>query len=142
MADKIRYHYELDVYKQAFAVAMEIFEVSKSFPNAEKYSMTDQIRRASRSVCSNITEAWRKRRYEAAFQLKLNDAEAEAPETQCWLQFAVACKYLERETAAALHKQYDVILGELVNMINNPEPWLLTKKRNGKKGKNGNGKKG
>lgn len=136
MAEKIRYHYELDVYKQAFAAAMEIFELSKSFPKDEKYSMTDQIRRCSRSVCSNITEAWRKRRYEAAFQLKLNDAEAEAAETQCWLQFAVGCKYLERETAANLHKQYDVILGELVNMINNPEPWLLTKKRNGKKGKN------
>jgi four helix bundle protein len=140
MSEKIRYHYELDVYKQGFAAAMEIFELSKSFPKDEKHSMTDQIRRSSRSVCSNITEAWRKRRYEAAFQLKLNDAEAEAAETQCWLQFAVECKYLQREPAAVLHKKYDVILGELVNMINNPEPWLLTKKRR-KNGK-GNGKKG
>ncbi|MGH7496967.1 MAG: four helix bundle protein [bacterium] len=127
LAGKIRFHFELQAYDESFAAAMEIFELSKGFPHAEKYSLTDQIRRSSRSVCANLAEAWRKRRYEAAFQHKLNDAEAEAGETQCWLQFAVQCKYLPREKAARLHKKYNAILGRLVRMINDPSPWLLTK---------------
>jgi four helix bundle protein len=84
----------LDVYRKAFDAAMRIFELSKSFPKEEKYSLTDQVRRASRSVCGYLAEAWRKRRYEAAFVSKLSDSEAEAAETQVWLEFAVKCGYL------------------------------------------------
>ncbi len=81
--------------------------------------MTDQIRKSSRSVCTNIAEAWRKRRYEAAFVSKLNDPEAEAAETQVWLEFAVKCGYLSREIGKELYEIYDRILGKLVTMINN-----------------------
>jgi len=81
----VRTHRDLEVYRLAFDAAMEVFEVSKTFPKEERYSLTDQMRRSSRSVCSNLAEAWRKRRYEAAFVLKLNDSEAEAAETQTWL---------------------------------------------------------
>jgi len=94
---KITQH--LEVYKRSFAAAMKIFELSKGFPAEEKYSLTDQIRRASRSVCTNQSEAWRKRLYRAHFASKLTDSEGEAAETQTWLQFAVECKYLSREVA-------------------------------------------
>jgi four helix bundle protein len=91
MRVQIQKHTELEVYKKAFDVAMVIFEISKSFPNEETYSLTDQIRRSSRSVCANLAEAWRKRRCKAAFVAKLSDSESEAAETQVWLQFAVEC---------------------------------------------------
>ncbi len=90
MAKKILAHYDIEAYKKAFKTAMDIFDLSKTFPKEEKYSLTDQIRRASRSVCANIAESWRKRRYEAAFISKLSDAEAEAAETQTWLAFAAS----------------------------------------------------
>jgi four helix bundle protein len=124
----IRSHRELEVYKMAFEAAMRIFELTKSFPAEERYSLTDQIRRSSRSVCANLTEAWRKRRYEGALLIKLSDAEAEAAETQTWLEFAVKCAYLTPETGRELYQTYDQILGKLVNMINNPTPWLMPKK--------------
>ena len=89
---------ELEVYKLAFEAAMEIFELSKKFPKEEIYSLTDQIRRSSRSVCSNLAEGWRKRKYEAVFINKLTDAESEAAETQTWLEFALACKYIDEDT--------------------------------------------
>ena len=131
----IQSHEELDVYQMAFKTAMRIFEVSKRFPREEMYSLTDQIRRSSRSVCGNVAEAWRKRRYEAAFVSKLNDAESEAAETQTWLQFAVECRYLAPETGAELRQTYDYIpstssghrIGKLVNMIVRPGPWLMTR---------------
>lgn len=125
MKQRIRTHKELDVYQMAFAAAMKIFELSKSFPKEEKYSLTDQIRRASRSVCTNISEAFRKRRYPAAFVSKLSDAEAEAAETQVWIEFAVKCEYLAKEIGDELDKTYDHILGKIVNMINHPEDWTL-----------------
>jgi len=121
-------HTELEVYKKAFAAAMEIFELSKNFPKDEKYALTDQIRRSSRSVCSNLAEAWRKRRYEAAFIAKLSDSEGEAAETQVWLQFAVECQHLNRDLAAKLYKTYDEIIATLVGMINHPETWIITKR--------------
>jgi four helix bundle protein len=121
----IRSHEELDVYKLAFDAAMRIFEASKRFPREETYSLTDQIRRSSRSVSGNIAEAWRKRRYEAAFVSKLNDAESEAAETQTWIQFAVECNYWTVEMGQELRQTYDYILGKLVNMIINPNPWIL-----------------
>jgi four helix bundle protein len=123
---KIVSHRDLDVYNLAFKAAMRIFELTKHFPREETYSLTDQIRRASRSVCANLTEGWRERRYERAFVAKLNDAEGEAAETQTWIEFAVACKYLEAETGRELYRVYDHILGKLVNMINDPSPWLLS----------------
>lgn len=82
-------HQDLDVYKKAFEAAMDLFSVSKTFPKEETYSLTDQIRRSSRSVCANLAEAWRKRRYQAAFVAKLSDSEGEAAETQTWIEFAV-----------------------------------------------------
>ena len=104
---------------------MEIFEVTKGFPREEVYSLTDQIRRSSRSVCANIAEAWRRRRYTGAFVYKLNDAEAEACETQTWLEFAVGCGYLDTKVARLLYKAYDRILGKLVTMIQQPEKWVI-----------------
>jgi four helix bundle protein len=121
----IRRHTELEVYRRAFAVAMRIFEVTKSFPQDERYAMVDQMRRSSRSVCANLAEAWRKRRYEAAFISKLSDSEAEAAETQTWIQFAVECGYLPRETAATLYSEYDAILGMLIQIIIHPQDWTL-----------------
>ena len=125
MSQKITSHHELEVYQRAFASAMKIFELSKSFPREETYSLTDQIRRSSRSVCANLGEAWRKRRYQAAFISKLNDCEAEAAETQTWLDFAVRCGYLKAEDGNELKQSYDRILGTLVGMINHSDSWLL-----------------
>lgn len=122
---KIVRHQDLEVYQTAFGTAMEIFTETKHFPKEEMYSLTDQIRRSSRSVCANLAEAWRKRRHAAAFAAKLCDCEAEAAETQTWLEFAVKCDYLSREKASALFKSYDSILGTLVGMINHPETWVL-----------------
>ena len=108
-----------------FDAAMRMFDLSTLFPPEEHYSLTDQVRRSSRSVCTNITEAWRKRRYEAAFVSKLNDAEAEAAETQTWLRFAGECAYLSQEVGQELRQTYDRLLGKLVSMIGNPSPWML-----------------
>jgi four helix bundle protein len=121
----IRTHRDLKVYQTAFELAMQVFEESKSFPKEERYSLTDQIRRSSRSICANIVESWRKRRYEASFLSKLSDAEAEAAETQVWLEFSVQCGYLSSERGKELLTSYDNILGKIVTMINSPQPWLL-----------------
>lgn len=125
----IENHWELEVYQLAFDAAMRIYRLSKQFPKEERYSLTDQIRKASRSVCSNIAEGWGRRRYLAAFVNKLNEAESEARETLCWLQFSVKCEYLAREEGMDLHTTYDNIIGKLVTMENNPYPWLLPAKQ-------------
>lgn len=129
MSQKIITHSDLEVFKRSFDSAMEIFELSKQFPKEEVYSLTDQIRRSSRSVCANLAEAWRKRRYEGAFKSKLNDVEAEAAETQTWLEFAVACGYLERKLGSNLQTTYDGILATLVGMINHSDTWVISRKR-------------
>lgn len=116
---------ELRVYQSAMDLAMEIFRISKSFPPEEKYSLSDQIRRSSRSVCANIGEAWRKRRYKAAFIAKLSDSEAEACETQIWLDFAFRCNFIDKNTEINISKQYDHILSQLVSMINESEKWTI-----------------
>ncbi|WGV27630.1 four helix bundle protein [Halotia branconii] len=121
----IKTHEDLEVYQLALFAAMEIFKISKKFPVEERYSSTDQIRRSSRSVCANLAEAWRKRRYEAAFVAKLNDCEAEAAETQVWLKFAVNCNYLDLEKGRELYGFYNRVLGGLVSMINNPGVWVI-----------------
>ncbi|MBX7222740.1 MAG: four helix bundle protein [Blastocatellia bacterium] len=131
MAKKIMSHCDLEVYRKAFEAAMQIFTLTKSFPKDEIYSLTDQIRRSSRSVCANLAEAWRKRRYEGAFLAKLSDSESEAAETQVWLEFSVKCGYLEREQAAVLYRQYDEIISTLVGMICHPETWILSGKHKG-----------
>jgi four helix bundle protein len=127
---RIQSHDELDVYKMAFESAMRMFEISKRFPKEETYSLTDQICRSSRSVCANIAEGWRKRRYEAAFINKLSDAEAEAAETQTWLEFAFECEYVPAEVMKELKKTYDYVIGKLVKMIINPAPWILPRREN------------
>ncbi|HEX3357413.1 MAG TPA: four helix bundle protein [Tepidisphaeraceae bacterium] len=124
----IRSHIELDVYRSAFDAAMEIFQISKTFPREETYSLTDQIRRSSRSVCANIAEAWRKRRYEGAFISKLSDAETEAAETQVWIEFAVKCEYIDRQQARTLYEKFDRIIGTVVGMINHPETWVIAER--------------
>lgn len=106
---------------------MKIFEISKKFPKEETYSLTDQIRRSSRSVCANLAEAWRKRRYEAAFVSKLSDSEAEAAETQVWLNFAVECKYLDSGEARVIYSTSNEIIKTLVGMINHTDTWIITK---------------
>ncbi len=125
----VRTHRDLEVYRLAFDAAMQVFEVSKAFPKEARYSLTDQIRRSSRSVCSNLAEAWRKRRYEAAFVLKLNDSEAEAAETQTWIEFAVVCGYLDKKAARDLYRTYNLILGKIVTMISRPVPWLMPRRQ-------------
>ena len=120
---RIRSHKDLETYQMAFKSAMEIFELTKGFPKEEKYSMTDQIRRSSRSVCANLAEAFRKRKYPKHFISKLSDCEGEAAETQVWLDFAVKCKYIEEEEYLDLMKKYDQTLGKLVNMALHPEKW-------------------
>jgi four helix bundle protein len=122
---KIQEHTDLEVYKKAFDTAMLIFEASKKFPREETYSLTDQIRRSSRSVCANPAEAWRKRRYKAAFISKLSDAESEAAETQVWIEFAITCGYLMRDRGTSLYQTYDEIVRMLVAMINRPQSWVI-----------------
>jgi four helix bundle protein len=130
---KITRHQELEVYKRFFEASMKIFELSKKFPVEEKYSLTDQIRRSSRSVTANLAEAWRKRRYGAAFILKLNDSEGESAETQTWLEYAVKCGYLERAKGRDLYREYDEIISMLTSMIANASKWVLpTGRRNPK----------
>jgi four helix bundle protein len=115
-ADKISHFRELEVYRKAFSIAMIIFEITKSFPPDEKFSLVDQIRRSSRSVCSNMAEAWRKRRYPAVFKNKLTDAMQEASETQSWIEFCLACKYIDEKRFTELDAAYEHIIGMLSRM--------------------------
>lgn len=124
---KIKSYKDLDVFQRAMNMAMEIFEITKGFPKEEQYSLTDQIRRSSRSVCANISEAWRKRRYKAAFISKLSDVETEACETQVWVELSRRCKYLTDTVASRLDKEYDHIIAQIVRMINEPEKWIIKK---------------
>ncbi len=119
------HHEELRVYINALQGAMDIFRKTKLFPEEERFSLTDQIRRSSRSICANIAEAWRKRRYRAAFIAKLSDAEGEAGETQVWLQIALQCKYIDEESYLSLRDQYDHILRQLILMIDSADSWVL-----------------
>ena len=127
--ERIKSHKELRVYQAAIDAAMRMFEITKRFPIEERYSMTDQMRRASRSVCANIGEAWRKRRYPAHFKSKLSDSEGETEETRVWLDLAFRCKYITEAEAVDLDQTYDGILGQLVRMIDRPEQWTLGKSK-------------
>ncbi len=121
----IKSHRELDVYTLSFKAAIDIFNLTKTFPKEERYSLTDQIRRASRSVCANIAEAWRKRIYEAAFVAKLSDSEAEACETQTWSDFSISCEYIDKDTYKSLDQNYEKIIGKLVRMRTTPKKWTI-----------------
>ncbi len=123
--ESIRSYKELRVYQAAMDAAMRIFDLTEGFPPEEKYSMVDQMRRSSRSVCANIAEAWRKRRYPKSFVSKLNDAEGEAEETRVWLEFARRSRYMVEAEVAELDDEYDKILGQLVRMISEPEKWTI-----------------
>jgi four helix bundle protein len=125
MKDRTHSYRDLRVFNNAMNVSMSIYKLTQTFPTEEKYSLTDQIRRSSRSVCANIGEAWRKRRYRAAFIAKLSDAESEACETQVWLEFARNCGYLEVEVSDGLHQEYEIIMRQLMNMVQNAEKWLI-----------------
>jgi four helix bundle protein len=127
VGDRIDSHKELRVYQQAMDAAMEIFRITKGFPAEEKFSLVDQIRRSSRSVCANIAEGWRKRRYKPAFVAKLSDAESEACETQVWLEFANRCGYLDVSKRTDMELTYNQIIGQLVKMIDNADKWLISK---------------
>lgn len=121
----IRSHRDLNVWQDAMDAAMEIYEISKAFPPEEKYSLADQIRRSSRSVAANIAEAWRKRRYDASFRNKLNDSESEACETQTWIEFALRCNYIDKNTAQRLDEKYEHIMSRLVVMIRDSKKWSV-----------------
>lgn len=115
---------DLLAFKKGYFLAMEIFSITKKFPPEEKFSLTDQIRRSSRSVCTNITEAYRRRRYKDYFISKLNDAETENAETQVWLDFSKDCKYITPEEYIALSSLNDEVAKLIWYMINNPDKFL------------------
>jgi four helix bundle protein len=121
----IRSYKELRVYQAAIDAAMRIFEITKRFPSEERFSMVDQMRRSSRSVCSNIGEGWRKRRYPAHFVSKLSDSEGEAEETRVWLELAFRCGYISKDEVDDLDQTYDAIIAQLVRMIEHPEQWTI-----------------
>ncbi|MDA3907291.1 MAG: four helix bundle protein [Bacteroidales bacterium] len=112
---------DLIVFQKAYKIAMAIFEMTKSFPKEEKYSLTDQIRRSSRSVTSNIAEAWAKRIYIKSFVSKLSDSLGEEYETENWLDYSKDCEYIDKETHSTLMKGYDEVRKMLISMMNNPE---------------------
>lgn len=126
--EKIRKYKDLKVFQLSFEAGMEIFELSKKFPAEERYSLTDQIRRSSRSVSGNIAEAWRKRRYPKSFVAKLTDSEGEAAETQVWLDYALECKYIGNDKYAPLYDKYEHVLAMLTNMSTQPEKWTFNTK--------------
>ena len=121
-------HDQLEVYQVAYQAALKIFEITRSFPKEERYSLTDQIRRSSRSVCANTAEGFSKRRYENAMIAKWSDAETEAAETKVWLSFAGACGYISEDFQGEMDKVYDSIIGRLITMINNPHHWVIRRK--------------
>lgn len=126
---RISHFRELTVYQTALAVVLKIHALTKHFPPEERYSLTDQIRRSSRSVCANLAEAWRKRRYRAAFIAKLSDCEAEAGETQVWLEIAARLDLITEIQFQELDQQYDHIIGMIVRMLDAPEKWIIDSKK-------------
>ena len=120
---------DLDVYKKAYVVSMTIFSLSKEWPNEERYSLTDQIRRSSRSVCANLREAWAKRRYEAHFISKLTDCDGENGETDTWLVYAMDCGYISDDQHAMLAEGVKQVGKMLGSLLKNPQPFLLTADR-------------
>jgi four helix bundle protein len=121
----IRHFRELNVYQEAMSQVMRITEMTKSFPSEERFALTDQIRRSSRSICANLAEAWRKRRYEAAFVSKLNDAETEAAETQVHLEIAFRHDYIDQHRFEQQDDVCDKIMAQIVKMIDQSDRWII-----------------
>ena len=119
---------DLELYQNALVAGLRVYELTKRFPIEERYALTDQARRSSRSVCANIAEAWRKRRYEAAFIAKLSDAEGEAAETQVHLEFAFHHHYVSRDEFLSVDDAYEKICAQIVRMIDEPEKWLIRRR--------------
>jgi four helix bundle protein len=119
-------HEDLKVFQRAFELSTQIYEHSKEFPREEMYSLTDQIRRSSRSVCANIAEAWQRRRYRAAFVNKLNEVEAEIAETQTWLLFADTCQYMPPEHSERLRQEYRALGSSIAGMISHADDWCVS----------------
>jgi four helix bundle protein len=126
ISDFIASHRELLVYQKAFEAAMEIFALSQTFPETERQLLTEQMLRSSRSVCANLAEAWQKRRYKKAFVAKLNEVEAEAAETQTWLEFAILCDYLDAETGQTLFHAYSLVLAATGKLIEQADGWAVS----------------
>ena len=129
MSENIRSFRELPVWQKAMDPAMDVYGETKRFPTHERFSLVDQIRRSSRSVPSNVAEAWRKRRYPAAFVSKLNDAEGDAAETQSHLEVCLRCGYLDASSAKRLDDEYEEVLSMLVKMTSHPDKWTIRAKR-------------
>jgi four helix bundle protein len=128
VGERIRYHWELEVYRSSMELAMQIHTATRAFPTEERYSLTDQIRRSSRAVAGALAEGWRRRKYEGVFVNKINEAEGEGAETQAWLECAVRCGYLEPKVGRSLHVAYQRLLGKLAHMGNHPEQWCLRRR--------------
>lgn len=114
---------DLEVYQNGLELAVEIHEFCKTLPIEERYVLANQMRKASRSVCSNISEAWRKRRYKAAFVSKLSDSETEAAEMQAWLDVSLKLKYMNEDSYADFDRRYEQVLSQLVLMIRDADKW-------------------
>jgi four helix bundle protein len=121
----VKHFRELDVYQGAMSLVLSIFELTKDFPIEERYALTNQIRRSSRSVCANLAEAWRRRRYQAAFVSRLNDAEAEAAEPQVHIEIAFRHHYLSKRVFEELDDACDKILAQIVKMIDQADNWAI-----------------
>lgn len=134
MSNVINSDRDLFVYQKSFSAGKRVFDLSRAFPREEMYSLTDQIRRSSRSVSANLAEAWRKRRYEKHFCSTLNIAEAEAAETQVWLEYAAAHGYLDTQVAAQATQFYEEIIRMIVRMISDPSKWCMPQRMEEKRG--------
>lgn len=132
----IRSFKDLIVWQKAMDLAMEVFSITKGLPPQEKYSLTDQVRRSSRSVPANIAEAWRKRRYPAAFVSKLSDADGEAAESQTHVEIARRCGFMADVNAQSLDAAYEEVMAMLVSMMAHPDDWTIRSKR-GESGRHG-----
>jgi four helix bundle protein len=121
----IKHFRDLEVYSRAFDAAMSIFQLTKEFPAEERYSLVDQIRRSSRSVCANLAEGWRKRKYVAVFKNKVTDSMQEASETQCWLEFSLECGYIQRSIFDKLDNEYEQIIAMLNSMEMNAQKFCF-----------------
>lgn len=121
--DFVQKYQELRIYQVAFESAMQIFELVQEFPETERRLLREQMVRSSRSVCANLAEAWQKRRYKGAFVAKLNEVEAEAAETQTWLEFAILCGYLDAEVGQELYGRYTEVLAGAARLIENADAW-------------------
>lgn len=127
-AGLVRSHRDLKIYQRAFELANQVCRLSREFPPEERYGITAQVRDSSRSVCANLAEAWRNRRYRTLFTRKLNISEAEAAETQCWLEFCLAEDYIDQQAFDRIWSDYEALIGALVGMAQHADKWVLKSK--------------